>query len=151
MLFYWFALIGFLLDQLAKFLVRMNFTPNQSLPILDKFLYLTYVQNKGAAFGLFSGWLGFLLAIGATVILLILYFYFCCPRSVWSLQIALGLVLAGSMGNIFDRVFLGYVVDYVDVGFWPVFNLADVMINCGVFILIIKFILGEKRNASRHC
>ncbi|OGC08005.1 signal peptidase II [candidate division WOR-1 bacterium RIFOXYD2_FULL_36_8] len=124
-----------LFDQFSKFLVHRFMFVNQSIPIIENILHLTYVQNSGAAFGLFRGKILFLLITGVLVIAAIFYFH---ERLRFDdhLQTPLALLLGGSLGNMSDRVFRRYVVDFIDFRIWPVFNVADVMINVAVFFII---------------
>ena len=100
---------------------------------------IVHVHNTGAAFGLFQGY-SFALTIIALigiVIILILAFAFSSRLpflSGWLGKLSLGLILGGTMGNLIDRLRLGYVTDFIDVGFWPAFNVADSAVTVGVII-----------------
>ena len=147
-MFYLSAIIVLFLDQLIKLFIAANFFPGQSIPIINKVLYLTYVQNKGAAFGILSGFEIFLLAVGFIAVAIIFYFHSNFKARDF-IQLPLGLILGGSFGNIIDRFLRHYVVDYIDFRVWPVFNLADCMINIGVALLLwYWFFAGENKNAS---
>lgn len=142
------AAVVLLLDQLTKYLVLSRMGPNQTIPLIKNILHLTYVQNQGAAFGLFWGWRSLLVFIGIIIIALVIYYYHKSQRSLW-MSLALGCLVGGSIGNIIDRVFRHYVVDFIDFRFWPVFNLADTMINVGIFLVIILLLFDkEGKNAS---
>ena len=122
-------------DQVSKALVRMNLHPGQSVPDSGMFR-LTYVTNSGSAFGLFPNQT-FLLIIASFVgIAVLLVFVRAHPGGGALLPVSLGLQLGGATGNLVDRIRLGYVVDFIDVGWWPVFNLADSSIMVGLTILI---------------
>lgn len=114
------------------------FAPGESLPLLPPILHLTYVQNTGAAFGLFKGQQ--FLFIGCSILIIgwILWELFTKPsmgvRSLW----ALALVLGGAAGNLLDRLRFGYVVDFIDLRVWPVFNVGDSAITVGVALLLWK-------------
>jgi len=147
-MFYLASALVFLLDQLSKLWVAIAYQPGQSLPLIRKILHLTYVQNRGASFGLFQGQRGFLLLVGLAVIGLVFYFHLKI-KSRGFLQIPLGLIWGGSLGNLCDRLLRHYVVDFIDFRFWPVFNLADTMINIGVFLIILNMVfIKEGKNAS---
>jgi len=137
-LFWGGALAVFALDQITKYLVHLRLTPNQS------FWLFTYVQNRGAAFGLFQGMQFYFAIAGILVIALILYFH-SKLRSGDMLQLPLGLMLGGSAGNLIDRLTRHYVVDFIDFRFWPVFNIADTGLNVGVGLLIILIFLKKER------
>ncbi|OGC04271.1 signal peptidase II [candidate division WOR-1 bacterium RIFOXYA12_FULL_43_27] len=136
------ALLVFFLDQLIKFFVHRFMYPGQSFPIFKNFLHLTYVQNHGAAFGILSGWRLTLLLVGFAALILIVYINNHVKKRDF-LHIPLAIILGGSLGNIFDRLFRSYVVDYIDFRFWPVFNLADIMINVGFFLVLVQIIRSK--------
>ena len=149
-MFYLSALIVFFLDQAVKLAVVSKMFPNQSVPLIKDVLHLTYVRNTGAAFGLFYGKQFLLIPVGIVLMAVIFgYYYFSSARRDWS-RIPLGLLIGGSLGNTFDRIFRHFVVDYIDFRVFPVFNLADAMINLGVFLILVKFIFMKEndKNAS---
>lgn len=134
----------FILDQATKFLVHRALLPNQSLPLVKNFLHLTYVQNKGAAFGLLSGQRILLISLGILIAALIYYFHLKLKTGD-RLQLPLGFILGGSLSNILDRISRHYVVDFIDFRFWPVFNFADIMINVGVGWLIFMLVFRKEQ------
>lgn len=138
------AISVFVLDQAIKFIIHKTMIVNQSIPVINNIFNITYVQNKGAAFGIFWGIGWPLILIGLLVILGIVYFHEKMKRNDFT-QLPLALLLGGSMGNIFDRVFRSYVIDYLDFRVWPVFNLADIMINVGVLLIIIHLFQEESK------
>ena len=125
-----------LLDRLAKWLVIGRFHPGQSLPLLPPVLHLTYVQNTGAAFGLFKGQQLLFIVISVAVIGWISRELLTRPptdaRIIW----ACGLILGGATGNLIDRLRVGYVIDFIDLRVWPVFNVGDSAITIGIALLI---------------
>jgi signal peptidase II len=135
-------------DQWSKWLIERAFTPGQSLPILSPVLHLTYVQNTGAAFGLFKGMTALLSVLSAVVAAWISLELRRSPRGDGKLW-ALSLVLGGALGNLIDRVWRGYVVDFIDLRIWPVFNLADSAITIGVIWLLLPLALSRSRNAEK--
>lgn len=147
MRFYIFALAIALIDQSLKYLVHKLLYTGQSISLLGM-IKLTYVQNTGAAFSLFTGFLQYLIAIGAVVVLLVIYFHHKLSTQSSYIQSALVFILGGSLGNLADRIIRGYVIDYIDIGFWPVFNFADIMINLGVLIIVLDLFRGKKNNVS---
>jgi len=136
--FFLIALLVVAADQFSKEWVRSNLLVGQSLFAVG-FFRLTHVHNTGAAFGLFQGQ-SFPLTIVALVVTAILLFYtFFIYRRFPLLdnmlgRSALGLILGGIVGNLIDRLHFGYVTDFIDVGFWPAFNIADSAIVVGVII-----------------
>lgn len=138
MFFYGLTFLIVFCDQLIKFMIHKNMLLGQSLPLIGNFLKLTYVRNTGAAFSLFVGFSSYLAVIGIIVSLVVLYFHHRAPSKDFLIQAALASILGGSLGNLIDRLFRFYVIDYLDLTAWPVFNLADIMINIGVILLIIR-------------
>jgi signal peptidase II len=142
------------LDQLSKVWIRSHMLLGQSIPETG-FFRLTYAQNTGAAFSIFYGRveiLGIISIIG-TIILLLYIFYFSrhmpFQESPWT-KIALGLMLGGTDGNMIDRLFLGGVTDFLDVGPWPIFNIADSSLVVGVTIFAIWLIsVGRKADSEQ--
>lgn len=120
-----FASLLLVVDQLLKWLAVV-FRPSGQ--------WLYYIENTGATFGLFQGANTVLAILSVLVIGLLLFFLF---RSTTADSLGLSLVLAGVSGNFLDRVFRGFVVDYIRVGSFPIFNLADMLIVGGVLLLLI--------------
>lgn len=136
-----------LLDQYTKGLVEANLPLYQSwapIPAIASFFRITHATNTGAAFGLFQGG-GWLFGILATIVALaIIYYSLTLSYGFNLLRIALGLQLGGAVGNLFDRIQLGHVTDFLDFGPWPIFNLADTAIVSGV-VLLAWMMLREER------
>ena len=132
------ALIVLVLDQLTKFLIRANMQLNESIPIIKNIFHFTYVANTGSAFGLFKSLNWFFLFFAAVVIVMIFYYLRTkINEKEKNLQLAVGLLLGGTMGNLTDRLFYGAVTDFLDFRVWPVFNIADSAITVSVVFLII--------------
>lgn len=137
------SLLILILDQVSKHLVFLNLPFGESVVLWPGVLSLTHLHNFGAAFGLFAGqrWL-FVLAVFITVAILIMWrkdILRAGPLAVWSCALLLG----GALGNFLDRLRLGFVVDFIDLGFWPVFNVADSAIVVGALSLAIVTIRAE--------
>lgn len=126
------------IDQITKFIVVSSLSAGESKTVIPGFLKITHVKNPGAAFGLFSGtsWLVYPFSIIMIVLTLVMLIIM---RSELTNVSVLGLVLilGGALGNTIDRISRGRVIDFLDFGWWPVFNIADVAIVTGVIILII--------------
>jgi signal peptidase II len=132
------------MDQLSKHLIRINLTPGQSWPT-DGLLRLTHATNSGSAFGLFTGQTPILIVASLVAIAFLVYFYRTrALPSLW-LRFAIGLHLGGAFGNLIDRLRAGEVVDFIDLGWWPIFNLADSSIVVGMILLIGVLVLGDDR------
>ena len=133
-------------DQVTKGLVVLAMHPGQSIPSSGLFR-LTYVTNSGSAFGLFPNQTLFLVLASFVGIGVLLIFYRTNPINSTLLRLSLGLQLGGAIGNLVDRVRLGYVVDFIDVGAWPVFNLADSAIVVGLIGLFWTLMSAKGRVA----
>ena len=134
------SLIVIIIDRILKVLVTNNFALNVRNKIIDGFFYITNCHNEGAAFSLFSGNVLFLIFI--TLIVLFLIYRTINKENVNKIGIlAYGLLLGGILGNLYDRIFYGYVIDYLDLLVWPfnfaIFNLADMAIVIGAILLIV--------------
>ncbi len=126
-------------DQISKYFIDSYMSPGQSIAIREGILELTYLRNPGAVLGLFSESKYLLLVIQlAVVFLLLLIYYYYLPKNNY-IGLFLVLLLSGATGNIIDRIRLGYVIDFIDLQIWPVFNLADVFITMGTLGLMIIF------------
>lgn len=123
------------LDQTSKLLVDFFLVEGTSISLIPPVLYLTFVKNKGAAFGLFQNQT--VLLIGAFVLALLMVWYYRKQMMKRSNRLKWGvaLALAGALGNFIDRLRLGAVIDFIDIRIWPIFNLADIAIICGVALL----------------
>lgn len=135
----WLLLAGSLgLDQLSKVLVIENLIRGESWPE-DGFFRITHAWNTGTAFSLFQDQSSVLtfVSFGAVIALYFVYRSVDAP-TVW-VRMAFGLLLGGAFGNLIDRVRLGHVTDFVDVGPWPIFNVADSSILVGIFVLFLFF------------
>lgn len=134
-------------DQTSKRMVDLNMHFGQSVPD-EGFFRLTYVTNSGMAFGLFPGQ-AVLPALASMVgIVVLLAFYRTRAVSDPILKTSLGLQLGGAIGNLVDRVRLGYVIDFIDVGSWPVFNLADSAIVVGLTMLLFTLAMDGRKTPA---
>jgi signal peptidase II len=132
------------LDQYTKHVVVASFVPGESRPFIPHALYWTYVQNTHGAFGLFGSqpWL----LIGMAVIVLGVFWYAFREYAANSavVRFAFGTIVGGAIGNIVDRFHYGFVVDFIDARWWPVFNVADSCITIGVGLLILTTFRRER-------
>jgi signal peptidase II len=142
-------------DQLSKGWAYATLGPVprvKTLPLAGDWLTLVYSRNTGVAFGLFQNMpqLFTVTSILITAGAVYAYVFHLPNRSLW-VQLAIGLILGGALGNIVDRLRLGYVVDFISVGWWPVFNLADSAISVGVTTLAAYLILvGDEPAPAPH-
>jgi len=137
--------IVILLDQVTKNWVYSSlslgesFTPFASLP----FVRIIHWQNTGAAFGMLQQFGGVFAVLAVVVTVLIVAFFPQIERGNWTLRLAMGLQMGGAIGNLLDRLQHGYVVDFVSVGNFAVFNVADFSITVGTGLLLLTIWLGE--------
>ncbi|MFA4993197.1 MAG: signal peptidase II [Candidatus Omnitrophota bacterium] len=122
------------LDQLSKFIAVRFLQLNTPVSLIKNFLYMTLVYNRGAAFGMLKNQLFFFILISLLVILFI-FLHLKNKKHPFVFKISLSLILAGSLGNLIDRLRFGYVIDFLDLRFWPVFNLADSALTIGALLL----------------
>jgi signal peptidase II len=139
------------LDQLTKVLVVHYIPMGNSWAFwspLARLFQFTFVTNTGAAFGMFPQ-LGNVFMVVAILVIggIILFFHLLPAQNGW-VKLSLGLQLGGAMGNLLDRINHGFVVDFVDIGFWPIFNVADLSIVCGVVIL--AYFLWDEEEFGPH-
>jgi signal peptidase II len=136
-------------DQITKFWVVNTLGPEprtREMVILEDWLSLRYIRNTGVAFGLFQNFpqLFTVTSILITLAAIYAYRYHLPWRSAW-VQASMGLIVGGALGNIIDRLRLGYVIDFVRVGWWPIFNVADSAVTSGVVMLAMHLLIfGEE-------
>lgn len=155
----WVTAFVFVLDQVTKLYIMKTMSLHQSFPVLGTFFRITYVENTGMAFGIQSSHSGLLTIIAVIVSLFIMYYLFQMKKEKLTARIAMAAILGGAIGNLFDRIRRGSVVDFLDSDFfniripafklwflefegyamnrWPVFNVADIAITVGMILLFI--------------
>lgn len=135
------------LDQWTKYLVRETL-PFQAIwspwPWLTPYARIVHWNNTGAAFGIFQGFGNVFTILAIVVSIAILYYFPQVPRRDWTLRLAMGLQLGGAIGNLIDRLFFGSVTDFISVGNFAVFNIADASISIGVAILVLGMLVKER-------
>lgn len=138
-----FFLFLLLIDQMSKYYIIHNFVPSQSKVIIRGILHFTYIRNPGLALGIFSGKFGLILGLQVLVLVAL----FILKKLYFSSNIIINssfiLIYSGAVGNNIDRLVHGYVVDFIDIQIWPVFNLADSYIVVGVIALILYLYIYE--------
>lgn len=136
------------LDQWTKYLVRSQLAVGETwMPItwLAPFVRVIHWNNTGAAFGLFPSASLIFTVVALLVSVAILYYFPRVPGTQWPLRVALILQFAGALGNLIDRLVLGTVTDFISMGTFPVYNLADASISVGVAVLIAGMWVEERR------
>lgn len=131
-------------DQLTKLIVSSQLTLDEALHVVGPFS-IHHVQNSGIAFGLFASATPVVTALTAIAVGWMLVFFARSGARHPVLPVALGLLIGGSTSNLIDRIRLGHVTDFLDLRYWPAFNLADSFIVVGVGILFVALMLGETR------
>jgi signal peptidase II len=131
-------------DQLTKAIVTSRLDLNDEVHILGPFS-IHHVTNSGIAFGLFASATSIVIFLTSLAVTWMLYFFARSGSRHPVLPVALGLVIGGSVSNLVDRVRLGHVTDFLDLRYWPAFNLADSFIVIGVGILFLALVVGETR------
>ena len=135
------AVIG--LDQLTKWLTVVNLEEYESFPVWQDVFHFTYVKNTGMAFGMLKDhrWV-FMVFSTIAIIALIIYLFRFRPESRW-MQISMAMIIGGGIGNMIDRILLGYVIDFIDVTLinFAVFNIADSFVCVGAGIMIVCLVI----------
>ncbi len=136
-------------DQVTKSLVVASLAPGESVEVIGDLVRLWYVKNTGAAFSLFPGALWLFLPVTVLALVMIGWFFRSYrARGPW-IHVVLGTILAGTLGNLTDRLRLGYVVDFISVGFgdvrFPAFNVADSAVVVGIGLLVLYLSLADRR------
>lgn len=122
-------------DRVSKVICRQYLRPLGSIPVIKGVFHLTYVENTGAAFGMLQGNTWFLILTSVLVSAVVAYLIWKIKPENRYVKISLALILGGALGNLVDRVLLGYVVDFLDFRIWPVFNIADSCVVVGAILL----------------
>ena len=145
------TLLSFIIDQVSKALVSTCFSLNESVKLINNFLYLNYINNTGASFSILTNKKYLLIVLSFIAIIIIIRYINTFKNTIFN-RIGLGLLLGGILGNLSDRILFGYVKDFISLyifGYsFPVFNIADICIVVGVIILIISILRGEDKNGS---
>nr|WP_248483428.1 signal peptidase II [Tepidibacter aestuarii] len=133
-----------LLDQVTKYYALNFLSKIGSITIIDNMFNLTYVENRGAAFGMLQNQKWFFILVAFVVVSFIVY-YLRTNKNISRLyQVSLVLILAGAIGNLIDRIRLNFVVDFFDFIVWPVFNMADICVVIGGILLSYIIIFDKE-------
>ena len=137
-----------ILDQTTKVLVRRNLALGEwwsPWEWLEPYARIVNWKNTGAAFGILPS-LGEAIAVLAIIVAIAIVYYFPrVPREDWTLRLAMGLTFSGALGNLFDRLTIGWVTDFISIWRFPVFNIADLCITLGVIVLLLG-VWSQERN-----
>ncbi len=129
-----------ILDQITKVLVRRNLALGEwwsPWEWLEPYFRIVNWKNTGAAFGILPSLGDFIAILAVVVAIAIVYYFPRVPREDWTLRLAMGLTFGGALGNLIDRLTIGWVTDYMSIWRFPVFNVADLCITLGVIVLLL--------------
>lgn len=147
------AVIMIVIDQCTKLWAVAKLRPIGSTPVIDGFLDLTFVENRGVAFGMLYGKKWVILCMVAVIVAILVYYFIKLPKTkeYHYVRAAMTLILAGAVGNVIDRMMRGYVVDFFEFTFvdFPVFNMADIYIVVGVILLAILMLFVIKEEPKK--
>lgn len=142
----------FVLDQATKLIVSSQMALHESIPVIENFFNITYVQNTGAAWSILEGNMLFFYVITIVALYAMSYYYKEYRHDAWT-QLSLVVMMAGTVGNFIDRIRLQYVVDFLDFNLFgypfPVFNVADIALTLGVASLLLNFVMEEVFNHGK--
>ncbi|HDC9957269.1 MULTISPECIES: signal peptidase II [Staphylococcus] len=146
-IYYIIAVIVLIIDQLWKSAIVKWMEIGQTIPLWEGVFHITSLRNKGAAFGILQGQRWFFIIVTLIVVLGIIYYLQTEGRNNRRISFALSLLLGGALGNFFDRLIRGEVIDSLDFRLidYPIFNLADVFIVSGVALMILEVLLQSKK------
>ena len=126
--------------------IRYLLEIDQTVSVLGKFVQLHYILNPGMAFGVNVGNRFFYIFFTGLAIIIILIFMFKLDEVQRWPRLALAMILGGAIGNLIDRIAIGKVLDFIKIGFWPIFNVADIMVTIGMIVLIIMVLFDRERD-----
>jgi len=150
MIYFIFAVLVVGADQMVKTMIRNNLVPGDVINVYHDVLKITYVNNKGAAFGFLSGQNRVLLAVPLIIIAALFVFIFVNRKIHPLARYALTLIAAGGTGNLIDRILYGQVTDMLSLSFFPpVFNIADIAVTLGCILIIIYALFANQFNNAR--
>ncbi|MBF1756939.1 signal peptidase II [Veillonella sp.] len=142
-MFYLIAIIWLVLDQVSKYYVMNHFAIGESVSVIQNVFHLTYIINRGAAFGMLANQRWFFLVVAFILIIVYAIYHKKVNRGPISLRIGSALLISGAIGNGIDRYVLHGVVDFFDFRIWPIFNVADIGICVGVACIIYHLLRNE--------
>ncbi len=143
------------LDQVSKLYVATHFRLYESVTVLENFFHITYLRNRGAAFGILANHavrVPFFISVTVLAVCGILWYLHRVSDRQRLLQVSLSLIFAGALGNLIDRIRFGEVIDFLDFHWyrhhWPAFNVADSAITVGVTLMLLDLFLEERRKKT---
>lgn len=146
-MFYLIVIIWLVLDQVSKYYVMNHFAIGESVSVIQNVFHLTYIINRGAAFGMLANQRWFFLVVAFILIIVYAIYHKKVNRGPISLRIGSALLISGAIGNGIDRYVLHGVVDFFDFRIWPIFNVADIGICVGVACIIYHLLINEQEES----
>lgn len=149
MIYYLIAAAVIAADRIVKHVVSSDMYAGETIPVIEDVFHITYIQNRGAAFSLMEGQRLFLIALPVAAIAAAFVLLF-IKRKSWSrlLCISIAFICGGGIGNLIDRIYLGFVVDMFDFRVFPVFNVADIFICVGCGLLLIYILFFDRKKSE---
>jgi len=141
---YFIGFVVLFLDQFTKHLALRNLSL-KSIPIIKNVLHLTLTFNTGAAFGILKGYNPFFIFVSIVIIIFFSLNLKGFEKKNFLFKCSVGLILGGAIGNLIDRVRFGYVIDFIDLRVWPVFNIADSSVTVGIFLFILNHLIRTQK------
>lgn len=135
------SLIG--LDQVTKWVIRQNLALGESIPVIPSVMSFTYIENPGAAFGILAGSRVLFIVLTLALLTLLVWYRSQLAKQYLLLDGAAVLIIAGALGNLLDRLVKGSVTDFFDFHFFPIFNIADIAVTCGVGLMVVYILKHE--------
>lgn len=134
--------LGVFLDRISKIWALKSLKTGNDIVVIDNFFSFQYLENRGAAFGIFQGKVFLLTAVTLLVVIGMIYYLIKYKPDSKVLRLSFALIISGAIGNLYDRVFYKYVVDFIllhyrDIYYFPTFNVADMLVVVGTFLLAI--------------
>jgi len=145
------AAIVIVLDQITKALVRQNLALGEAwapIPAIGDFFRFLYWQNRGAAFGTLQNAGPILTVVRIAIAIFIVFFYQKAETKDRLMRVSLSLMLGGAIGNLIDQFMLGFVTDFIAVGKFPIFNVADSCVTIGVGLMLLDMLIKEKNGSK---
>ena len=133
-------------DILTKYLTTQNLDVGSTIPLIDGVFHLTHIRNTGAAFSILSGQRFFLILLPIAVVFALLIYVIVKKPQNKLLLLSFSMIISGGIGNLIDRISLGYVIDFLDFRLidFPVFNVADIWVTCGAALFVILLLFSKE-------
>ncbi|KGM97364.1 signal peptidase [Clostridium novyi A str. 4552] len=140
-------IVGIILDRITKLWALKELSNGREIEVIKNFFSFNYLENRGAAFGIFQGKTALLVLVTLVVMIGVIYYFIKYKPTSKFIRLGIALIVSGALGNLYDRIFYKYVVDFIlihykNVYYYPTFNIADILVVVGTIMLAI-FLLRE--------